>query len=152
MVKPNSKSKKSESADTRSDTKQSLEHTVKFATREQLLSAQHAAKQAGMTLSTWIIQHCESALTTAQNDGKQRNSRAKSFEALYSELTDTVRRLEDGSIPLEDAAKVYTKGMRLAAQCERILTYTKLKVSKIQPGLFEEPSSTDDGEDTEQAP
>lgn len=63
----------------------------------------------------------------------------KSFEELMQELEQTVRKLEDKNITLEDAVKNYTLGLELSKKCYNILgSNEKLVVSKMtESGLVD---------------
>ena len=45
----------------------------------------------------------------------------KNFEKAITELEESVKRLEDGDITLEESIKEYKKGMDLAAYCMEVL-------------------------------
>lgn len=45
----------------------------------------------------------------------------KNFEKAITELEESVKRLEDGDITLEESIKEYKKGMDLAAYCMDVL-------------------------------
>ena len=45
----------------------------------------------------------------------------KNFEKAITELEESVKRLEDGDISLEESIKEYKKGMDLAAYCMEVL-------------------------------
>ena len=51
------------------------------------------------------------------------------------ELEALTRRLESGTLPLEEAVALYTKGVELAAQCQKALDEAKLKIEHrtVQP-------------------
>lgn len=57
-----------------------------------------------------------------------------SFEDALEELEEIVRRLEDGSIKLDEAIGAYERGARLKAHCEAKLSEAKTKVEKISLG------------------
>ena len=40
-----------------------------------------------------------------------------SFEQLYNELEETIEKLEEGNLSLDDALELYQRGMELAGQC-----------------------------------
>lgn len=44
-------------------------------------------------------------------------SKSKSFEADLKRLEEIVKKLEDGSVPLEDSIKLFQEGTALAASC-----------------------------------
>ena len=54
------------------------------------------------------------------------------FEALYRRLEETVLRLEDGNLPLDEAIDLYEHGMRLAKQCSDHLSTATLRIRQIQ--------------------
>jgi len=45
----------------------------------------------------------------------------KNFEKAIAELEESVRRLENGDVTLEESIKEYKKGMDLAAYCMEVL-------------------------------
>ena len=59
---------------------------------------------------------------------------ALSFEAAMAELEDVVRKLESGSVPLEESINLYERGAALKAHCETKLKEAELKVEKIVLG------------------
>lgn len=63
---------------------------------------------------------------------RRRAAAGESFEALYRRLEDTVRRLEDGNLPLDEAVDLYEEGMRLAKRCGDHLTTATLRIRQIQ--------------------
>jgi exodeoxyribonuclease VII small subunit len=54
------------------------------------------------------------------------------FEALYKELEDTVAKLEQGNLSLEESLSLYETGMQLARQCQALLQNAELRVSRLQ--------------------
>ncbi|HWO93862.1 MAG TPA: exodeoxyribonuclease VII small subunit [Dehalococcoidia bacterium] len=57
------------------------------------------------------------------------------FEQVYERLQETVRRLEDGSLPLEEAIEAYETGMALVARCRDLLTQAELRVTRLREQL-----------------
>ncbi len=55
----------------------------------------------------------------------------KSFEENLAELEQIVKKLENGSVPLEEAIGMFTEGMRLANLCGEDLNSATEKVNKI---------------------
>lgn len=56
----------------------------------------------------------------------------KSFEQLMTELEETVKKLENREISLDDAIKAYSNGLELSKQCYDILDKNqKLVKSKM---------------------
>ena len=54
------------------------------------------------------------------------------FETLYRELEETVSRLEEGGLTLEESLAAYEAGMKLASRCQELLQRAELKVMKLQ--------------------
>jgi exodeoxyribonuclease VII small subunit len=63
-------------------------------------------------------------------------SESPSFEALYRELEETVRRLEAGDLSLDDSLALYGRATTLAEQCNTLLDRAELRVRQVtaQPG------------------
>lgn len=55
-----------------------------------------------------------------------------SFEELYERLQQTLRTLEDGNLPLDQAISLFEEGSRLADECRRLLSDAELRVRKIE--------------------
>ncbi len=55
------------------------------------------------------------------------------FEAAFQELEETVRRLADGELPLDESIALFERGQRLADYCGQMLDQAELKVSKLVP-------------------
>lgn len=53
------------------------------------------------------------------------------FEQLYAELEETIRRLEAGNCSLADSVALYEKSAQLADQCNRLLDAAELKVQQL---------------------
>ena len=54
------------------------------------------------------------------------------FEALYRQLEETVSRLEEGGLTLDQSLAAYESGMKLARRCQELLQQAELKVTKLQ--------------------
>lgn len=54
-----------------------------------------------------------------------------SFEDALKELEALKTKMESGTIPLDDALKLFERGNALKAHCESILANAKMKVEKI---------------------
>ena len=61
-------------------------------------------------------------------------TQSQSFEANISRLEEIVRRLDDGSVPLEDAIKLFQEGTELTARCNKLLDQAELEVVKLTKG------------------
>ena len=57
---------------------------------------------------------------------------AESFEAVYRELEETVRRLDAGGQTLDEAIDLYETGMRLARRCQELLDAAELRIINLQ--------------------
>ena len=53
------------------------------------------------------------------------------FEAALSELEEIVRKLEQGSVPLEDSIRIYERGEALKKHCEALLRSAEARIEKI---------------------
>jgi exodeoxyribonuclease VII small subunit len=65
----------------------------------------------------------------------------ETYETLYTRLQEVVARLEEGELPLEETLQLYEQGVRLAAECQRLLDTAELRVRQLQlaepgPELF----------------
>jgi exodeoxyribonuclease VII small subunit len=72
----------------------------------------------------------------------------ESFEAVYKRLEETVRRLEDGGLTLDESIALYEEGMALAKTCQSLLDQAELRITNLQD-LFNEP--VDDSEDEDES-
>ncbi len=58
-------------------------------------------------------------------------SSEKSFEDLYRELEDTVRKLESGDLPLTESLALFERSTKLAEQCNALLDDAELRVRQL---------------------
>ena len=56
-----------------------------------------------------------------------------SFEEAFKELEDTVHRLEEGGLTLDESIALFERGMTLAEHCGQKLDDAELKVSQLVP-------------------
>lgn len=54
------------------------------------------------------------------------------FEASYKRLEETVARLENGNLSLEESLSLYEEGMKLAKRCQELLGEAELRVTRLQ--------------------
>ena len=54
------------------------------------------------------------------------------FETLYKLLEETVAKLEQGSLSLEESLSLYEAGTTLAKRCQALLQDAELRVTKLQ--------------------
>jgi exodeoxyribonuclease VII small subunit len=55
-----------------------------------------------------------------------------SFEDLYRDLEETVRRLEQGGLSLDDSLAAYEKAVSLAQQCQTLLEQAELRITRLR--------------------
>lgn len=93
--------------------------------------------------------HNEASVATSS--GKERAKPSKSgrasFEEVFSRLEQTVQALESGGLTLEEATRLYEEGMRLARQCNELLSATELKIRKLQTSYGLQMQMVSDGTD-----
>ena len=53
------------------------------------------------------------------------------FEAIFQQLQETIGRLEQGGLPLQDAVAEFEDGMALASRCLEILDAAELRVTRV---------------------
>lgn len=58
-------------------------------------------------------------------------SPVESYEQLYARLQEVVARLEAGELPLEETLQLYEQGVRIAAECQRLLDAAELRVRQL---------------------
>lgn len=54
-----------------------------------------------------------------------------SFEQAFHELEETVHRLEEGDLTLDEAIGLYERGMHLARRCSNALDAAELQVEQL---------------------
>lgn len=59
------------------------------------------------------------------------------FEDIYARLEETVRRLEEGGLPLDDAIAAYEQGMALARRCRDLLAEAELRITRLREDFAE---------------
>lgn len=62
---------------------------------------------------------------------KEKSKEQLSFEEAYKQLTEIVKKMESGELPLADSVASYEKGIKLKAYCEQVLKEAELKISTI---------------------
>lgn len=58
--------------------------------------------------------------------------KTESFEQLYTRLEESVAKLEQGGLPLDEAIALYEEGMTLARKCQERLDGAELKITKLK--------------------
>ncbi|HEY8768188.1 MAG TPA: exodeoxyribonuclease VII small subunit [Dehalococcoidia bacterium] len=54
------------------------------------------------------------------------------FETLYKQLEETVAKLEQGNLSLEESLSQYEAGTALAKRCQALLQDAELRVTRLQ--------------------
>jgi len=54
------------------------------------------------------------------------------FESVYRKLEETVSKLEEGGLTLNESLSLYEAGMQLASRCQELLQEAELKVTRLQ--------------------
>ena len=57
-----------------------------------------------------------------------------SFEDAYAQLQQVVTRMEEGAATLDEALKLYERGVALSQHCEFLLQRAKLRVDQLREG------------------
>lgn len=55
----------------------------------------------------------------------------KGFEAALKRLEDTVEQLEGGDLPLDQALKIFSEGVKQAGICRKALNEVELQVEQL---------------------
>ena len=55
-----------------------------------------------------------------------------SFEEAYKQLTDLVKKMESGELPLDQSVAAYEQGIKLKAYCEQMLKEAELKIEELK--------------------
>lgn len=74
---------------------------------------------------------------------KPTDAADEGFEASYKRLEETVAKLEQGNLSLEESLTLYEDGMKLARRCQELLGEAELRVTRLQEQFttaFHEPS------------
>ena len=61
-------------------------------------------------------------------------TKSQSFETNLNKLEEIVKKLEDGSVPLEESMKLFQEGTALAASCNELLDKAELEIVKLTKG------------------
>ena len=54
------------------------------------------------------------------------------FEQLYRQLEETVEKLEQGGLPLEESITLFEEGMELAKRCQTMLDSAEQRITKLR--------------------
>ncbi len=65
------------------------------------------------------------------------------FERALAELEEIVRKLEQGSVSLEDSILIYERGEALKKHCDALLRSAEMRIEKITLGNDGKPTGTE---------
>lgn len=65
------------------------------------------------------------------------------FERALAELEEIVRKLEQGSVSLEDSIAIYERGESLKRHCDALLRSAEMRIEKITLGSEGKPTGTE---------
>jgi len=63
---------------------------------------------------------------------KQPKADGEGFEALYKRLEESVSKLEEGGLTLDESLALYENGMQLARRCQELLQQAELRITRLQ--------------------
>jgi exodeoxyribonuclease VII small subunit len=66
------------------------------------------------------------------SDSANRSGRDEGFEAVYKRLEETVSKLEQGNLTLEESIALYEEGMKLAKRCQEQLQKAEQRITRLQ--------------------
>ena len=69
--------------------------------------------------------------------------KSQSFEQSITRLDEIVRQLEQGTVPLEDALKLFQEGPALVDTCGKLLDKAELEVVKLMKTADGTPAETE---------
>jgi exodeoxyribonuclease VII small subunit len=61
------------------------------------------------------------------------------FEVLYKRLEETVAKLEEGNLTLEESITLYAEGMTLARRTQELLAEAELRITRLQESFGSSP-------------
>ncbi len=73
--------------------------------------------------------------------------REGSFEKLFTELEETVAKLESGDLSLDESLELFQRGTELAKKCAAMLDQAELRVKELAPQGENHNTEDDDEED-----
>jgi exodeoxyribonuclease VII small subunit len=73
----------------------------------------------------------------AKTNPKPKPPEQLAYEQAFRELEETVERLEEGDLPLEDALGLFERGQALAGRCAELLENAELKLRQLVPDAGE---------------
>ena len=71
-----------------------------------------------------------------------KEPKAETFEQTYTRLEETVGKLEQGGLTLEQSIALYEEGMTLARACQEMLDAAEQKITKLKESFAPVPERT----------
>ena len=63
---------------------------------------------------------------------KQTKTEDEGFEVIYKRLEESVSKLEEGGLTLDESLALYESGMQLARRCQGLLQQAELRITRLQ--------------------
>lgn len=82
----------------------------------------------------------------ADQDSRDKDLDALSFEEALALLDETVDALESGSLTLAQSMAMYERGMKLARVCNEMLTSAEMRITRIRTAYGEQMRMVDGDE------
>ncbi len=80
-----------------------------------------------------------------------RKKDEETFEQLFNELEETVAKLEEGNLTLDESLALYERGIQLSKKCGDQLDRAELRIKELTPIAQEAELDTIGGNDDEEA-
>jgi exodeoxyribonuclease VII small subunit len=71
-----------------------------------------------------------------------KETKTETFEQTYARLEETVGKLEQGGLTLEESIALYEEGMTLARKCQEMLDGAEQKITKLKESFAPVPERT----------
>lgn len=62
----------------------------------------------------------------------EKTEQKLTFEEAYKQLSELVKKMESGTMPLAESVAAYDQGMKLKAYCEQVLKEAELKIETLK--------------------
>jgi exodeoxyribonuclease VII small subunit len=72
--------------------------------------------------------------------------RRERFEDIYRQLEETVAKLEQGGLSLDETLALYERGMGLAQRCQEMLREAELKITRLKEAFVAYTVPEEEGE------
>ncbi len=72
------------------------------------------------------------------SENTENSRQNQSFEEAFDRLEQTVKKLEEGGLSLEESTSLFEYGINLAQLCNQMLSETDLKITQLQTSFAEQ--------------